>query len=159
MRLPFLSQPTRVLTRGDPYIFDGIAWFHQNKHCFVDYDKLFLEQSIGTHFYQFKFPRVRPIVLQPWKKLAWFHVRKPKFSRFYICHDIYIGSPRCHGHHGTLMVWLCDVIDTAFIKALHPNIRCANLVTTNSFRNIGGPRHLYQNCIISPKQTLVYCLW
>jgi hypothetical protein len=48
---------------GGPNIFDGIAWFHQNKCCFVAYDKLFLEQSLGTHFHQFKFPRVRPIVL------------------------------------------------------------------------------------------------
>jgi hypothetical protein len=28
----------------EPDIFDGIALFHQNKRCFVAYDKLFLEK-------------------------------------------------------------------------------------------------------------------
>jgi hypothetical protein len=46
-----------------PDIFDRIAWFHRNKRYFVAYDKLFLEQSLRTHFCQFRFPRVRPIVL------------------------------------------------------------------------------------------------
>jgi hypothetical protein len=36
--------------RVNPDIFDGITWFHQNKHCFIAYDKLFLEKSSGTHF-------------------------------------------------------------------------------------------------------------
>jgi hypothetical protein len=31
-------------------IFDGIALFHQNKHCFVAYDKLFLEKYQGLTF-------------------------------------------------------------------------------------------------------------
>jgi hypothetical protein len=45
--------------------------FAENKYCFVAYDMLFLEKSLGTHFCQFK----------------------------------------CTSH-GTLIVWLCDVIDT-----------------------------------------------
>jgi hypothetical protein len=79
---------------------------------------LFLEKSLGTHFCQFRFPIMRPVVVQLWKKLAWLHLWKAKFSRFYICHNICIGSHRCHGHHGTLTVWLCDVVDTDFIRAL-----------------------------------------
>jgi hypothetical protein len=109
--VPFLSQPTHFITRVDPDIFDRIAWFYRNKHYFIAYDKLFLEKSLGTHFCQFRFPRVRLVVLQPWKKLAWFHVWKAKFSRFHICHDICIGSSRCRGHHRTLTVWLCDVVE------------------------------------------------
>jgi hypothetical protein len=46
----FLSQPTHFITHVEPNIFDGIALFHQNKRCFVAYDKLFLEKSLGTHF-------------------------------------------------------------------------------------------------------------
>jgi hypothetical protein len=115
--------------------------FTKNKHCFVAYDMLFLEKSSGTHFCQFRFPKVRPIVVQLWKKLAWLHVWKAKFLRFYICHNICIGSHRCRGHHGTLTVWLCDVVDTNFIRALHPNMRCAIPITTHSFHNMGGPRH------------------
>jgi hypothetical protein len=111
--VPFLSQPTRFITWVHTDIFDGIAWFHRNKHCFVAYDKLFLEKSLGTHFCQFRFPKVRPIVVKPWKKkLAWLHAWKAKFSRFYICHGICIGSSRCRGHHSTLTAWLYDVIDT-----------------------------------------------
>jgi hypothetical protein len=51
----------------DPDIFDGIAGFHQNKHFFVAYDKLILEKYLGTHFCELRFPRMRPIVLQPQK--------------------------------------------------------------------------------------------
>jgi hypothetical protein len=40
----FLSQPTHFITRVEPDIFDGIALFYRNKHCFVAYDKLFLEK-------------------------------------------------------------------------------------------------------------------
>jgi hypothetical protein len=145
-------------TGGPRHLF-GIAWFHRTKHYFIAYDKLFLEKSLGTHFCQFRFPSVRPIVLWPWEKLAWFHVWKAKFSRFYICHDICIGSSRCRGHHGTLTTWLCDVVDTKFIRALHPNMRCAISITTNSFHDMGGARHLWWNYIISPKQTLLCCLW
>jgi hypothetical protein len=47
----------------EPDIFDGITLFQQNKQDFVAYDKLFLEKSLGTHFFQFWFPMVRPIVL------------------------------------------------------------------------------------------------
>jgi hypothetical protein len=155
----FLSQPTRFITRVDLDIFDGIEWFHRNKHCFIAYDKLFLEKSPGTYFCQFRFPRVRPIVQQPWKKLAWFHVWKAKFSRFYICHDICIGSSQCRGHLGTLTAWLCDVVDNNFIRALHPNMRCDIPITTISFHNMGGARHLWWNYIISPKQMLLYYLW
>jgi hypothetical protein len=108
---------------------------------------LFLEKSSGTHFCQFMFPKVRPVVVQLWKKLAWLHVRKAKFSRFYICRDICIDSHRCHGHHGTLTVWLCDLVDTNFIRALHPNMRSAIPIMVNSFHNTGGPRHLWWNCI------------
>jgi hypothetical protein len=154
-----MSQLTHFATRVDLEVFDGIAWFHRNKHCFVAYDKLFLEKSLGTHFFQLKFLGVRPIVLQPLKNLAWFLFQKTNFSRFYICHDIWIGSFRCHGHHGTLMAWLCDVIDTDFIYALHPNMRSAIPVTTNLSRNTGGPRHPWWNCMISLKQTLLCCLW
>jgi hypothetical protein len=157
--VPFLSQPTRFITRVVPDIFDGIAWFLRNKHYFVAYDKLFLEKSLWTHFCQFWFPRVRPVVQQPWKKLAWFYVWKAKFSRFYIWHDICIGSSRCRGHLGTLTAWLCEVVDTNFIRALHPNMRCAIPITTNSFNNMGGARHLWLNYIISSKQTLLYYLW
>jgi hypothetical protein len=32
------------MTWVEPNIFDGIALFHQNKCCFVAYDKLFLEK-------------------------------------------------------------------------------------------------------------------
>jgi hypothetical protein len=52
---------------GDPDIFDGITRFYQNKHCFIDDHKLFLEKSLGTH------------------------VWKAKFSMFYIFHDILKG--------------------------------------------------------------------
>jgi hypothetical protein len=38
--------------------------FTENKHCFVAYDMLFLEKSSGTHFFQFRFPKVRPVVVQ-----------------------------------------------------------------------------------------------
>jgi hypothetical protein len=48
--MPFLSQPTRFITRVNPDIFDEIAWFHQNKLWFIAYDKLFLETSLGIHF-------------------------------------------------------------------------------------------------------------
>jgi hypothetical protein len=65
-----------------------------------------------------------------------------KVSRFYICHDICIGGHRCHGHHGTLTAWLCDVVDIDFIRALHPNLRYAIPIKVNSFHNTGGPRHL-----------------
>jgi hypothetical protein len=61
-------------------------------------------------------------------------------------------------HHGTIMAWLCDAIDTNFIRALHPNMRCDIPITTNSFHNTVGPRHLWRNCMISMKQTLHYCL-
>jgi hypothetical protein len=44
--VPFQSQPTHFVTWVDREIFDGIALFHQNKHCFVAYDKLFLEKSL-----------------------------------------------------------------------------------------------------------------
>jgi hypothetical protein len=128
------------------------------KHYFVAYDMLFLEKSSGTHFCQFRFPKVRPVVVQLWKKLAWLHVWKAKFSRFSICHDICIGGHQCHGHHGTLMVWLYDVVDTNFIRALHLDMRCVIPIKVNSFHNTGGPRHLWWNCIISPKQTLLCCL-
>jgi hypothetical protein len=47
----------------DPDIFDRIELFHRNKHYFIAYDKLFLEKSPGTHFCQFKFPSMRPVVL------------------------------------------------------------------------------------------------
>jgi hypothetical protein len=117
----FLSQSTCFVTWVDPDFFDGIASFHRNKHYFVAYDKLFLEQSLGTQFYQFRFPRLRSIVCNHEKNLSRFYVQKAKFSWFYICHDVYIGSPRCHGHHGSLTSWLCDVIDTNFIWALYPN--------------------------------------
>ena len=49
-------------------IFDGIARFHQNKRYFVDYVRDFLEKPLGAHFCQFRFFRVRPVILQPWKK-------------------------------------------------------------------------------------------
>jgi hypothetical protein len=58
---------------------------------------------------------LRPVVLQPWKKLARFHVQMEKFTRFYIYHDICISSSPSHSHHGSLMAWLCNVIDTDFI--------------------------------------------
>jgi hypothetical protein len=48
--------------------------FTENKQCFVDYDMLFLEKYLGTHFYQFRFLKVRSMVVQPWKKLAWLHI-------------------------------------------------------------------------------------
>jgi hypothetical protein len=71
------------------------------------------------------------------KKTSLIHVWKAKFSRFYICHDICIGSSRCRSHHRTLTAWLCDVVDTNFIRALHPNIRCAIPITTQViFRKI-----------------------
>jgi hypothetical protein len=127
--------------------------------AFVAYDMLFLEKSSGTHFCQFRFPKVRPVVVQLWKKLAWLQVWKAKFSRFYICHDICIGTHLCHDHHRTLMVWLCDLVDTDFIRALQPNMRCAIPIKVNSFHNNGGPRHLWRNFIISPKQMILYCLW
>jgi hypothetical protein len=38
--------------------------FTENKHYFVAYDMLFLEKSSGTHFFQFRFPKVRPVVVQ-----------------------------------------------------------------------------------------------
>jgi hypothetical protein len=38
------------VTRVDPDIFDGIAWFRRNKRCFVADDKLFLQKSLRTHF-------------------------------------------------------------------------------------------------------------
>jgi hypothetical protein len=107
----------------------------------------------------FRFPKVRPMVVQLWKNLAWLHVWKAKFSRFYICYNICIGSHRCRGHHVTLTVWLCDVVGTDFIWALHPNMRCVIPITTNSFHNMGGVRHLWWNYIISSKQTLLCCLW
>jgi hypothetical protein len=44
--------------------------FTENKHCFVAYDMLFLERSSGTHFCLFRFLKVRPMVVQLWKKLA-----------------------------------------------------------------------------------------
>jgi hypothetical protein len=156
--VPFLSQPTHFVTRVDPNIFDKIVWFHGNKCCFIGYNKLFLEQSSGTHFYQFRFPRLMLTILQPWKNISWY-VWKAKFSWFYICHDICIDSSRCHGHHGTLTVWLHDVIDTDFIWALYPNMRCTILITTNSFYNMGGPSHLWQNCTILLKETLLCGLW
>ena len=63
-----LPYPAHFGTRVDPDIFDGIARFHRNKRNFVDYDKEFLEKSLGAHFCQFRFSRVRPIILQLWKK-------------------------------------------------------------------------------------------
>ena len=39
--VPLLPYPARFGTRVDPDIFDGIARFHRNKRCFVDYDKGF----------------------------------------------------------------------------------------------------------------------
>jgi hypothetical protein len=45
-----------------------------------------------------------------------------------------IGSQRCRGHHDTLTVWLCDVVD----------MRCSIPIKVNSFHNMGGPRHLWQ---------------
>jgi hypothetical protein len=42
-------------------------------------------------------------------------LKKPELAQFYIYHDICIGSPRCYSHHGTLIAWLCDIIDTNFI--------------------------------------------
>jgi hypothetical protein len=86
-------------------------------------------------------------------------VWKAKFSRFCICHDICIGGHLCRGHHETLTAWLCDVVDNNFIKALHPNMRCAIPIIANSFLNMGGARHLWWNYIISQKQTLLCCLW
>jgi hypothetical protein len=59
----WLCDVINIVTQVDPVIFDGIAWFHQNKHFYVAKDKLFLEKSLGTHFWQFSFPRVRLIVL------------------------------------------------------------------------------------------------
>jgi hypothetical protein len=107
--------------------------FTENKHCFVVYDMLYLEKSLGTHFYQFRLPKVRPVVVQLWKKLAWLHIWKANFSRFYICHGICIGSHRWRGHHGTLTVWLCDVVDTKFIRALHPTWDVPFLSTSTHF--------------------------
>jgi hypothetical protein len=149
--VPFLSQPTHFVTRVNPDILDGITWLHRKQHCFVAYDMLFLENYLWTHFCQFRFLKVRPMVVQLWKKLAWLHIWKAKFSRFYICNDICIGSHRCRGHHSTITLWLCDVVDTDFIRALHPNMRCATPIKVNSFHNTGGPRLLWWNCIISPK--------
>jgi hypothetical protein len=48
--------------------------FTENKHCFVAYDMLFLEKSLVTHFCQFRFPKVRPLVVHLFKKLAGLHV-------------------------------------------------------------------------------------
>jgi hypothetical protein len=44
--------------------------FIENKHYFVAYDMLFLEKSSGAHFCQFRFPKVRPMVVQLREKLA-----------------------------------------------------------------------------------------
>jgi hypothetical protein len=79
------------------------------------FDKLFLEKYVGAHFLPSQVPYGESYSSAVVKKLARFLVRKTKFSRFYICHDICIGSSRCRGHHGTLTAWLCDVIDTDFI--------------------------------------------
>jgi hypothetical protein len=37
---------------------------HDFTDYFVAYDMLFLEKSLGTHFCQFRFPKVRPAVVQ-----------------------------------------------------------------------------------------------
>ena len=42
--VPLLPYPARIGTRVDPGIFDGIARFHRNKRCFVDYDKRFFRK-------------------------------------------------------------------------------------------------------------------
>jgi hypothetical protein len=49
---------------------------------------------------------------------------------------------RCRGHYGALTVWLCDIVDIDYIRALHPNIRCVIPIITNSSHNTGGARHL-----------------
>jgi len=36
--------------------------------AFMAYDKWFLEKSIEAHFCQFRFSRVRHVILHPWKK-------------------------------------------------------------------------------------------
>ena len=80
--LQLLPYPAHIGTRVDPDIFDGIARFHQNKRCFVDYDKGFFR----------KISRVPLLPIQDLqgeacnsaamkKKLARFHVRKAKTSR------------------------------------------------------------------------------
>jgi hypothetical protein len=38
--------------------------FTENKHYLVAYDMLFLEKSLGAHFCQFQFPKVRAVVVQ-----------------------------------------------------------------------------------------------
>jgi hypothetical protein len=37
--------------------------FNETNTAFVAYGKLFLEKSLGTHFFQLWFPKVRPEVL------------------------------------------------------------------------------------------------
>jgi hypothetical protein len=137
----FLSQPTRFITRVGPDIFNGIARFHRNKHCFIAYNKLFLEKSIGPTFANIG-SLGWGLQFYSYEKQARFQVRKAKFSRFYICHDMCIGSSRCCGCHGTTTTWFCDVVDTNFIKVVHPNMRCAIPITTNSYHKMGEARHL-----------------
>jgi hypothetical protein len=54
--VPFLSQPTHFVTRVDLDIFVGIAWFSQNKHYFVAYDKLFLEKITKDSIFPIQVP-------------------------------------------------------------------------------------------------------
>ena len=46
------------------------------------------------------------------KSLARFRVPMAKISRFYYRHKINIGGPRCRGSQGTLMNWLCTIINS-----------------------------------------------
>jgi hypothetical protein len=50
MRCAILITTNSFRNTDDPDIFDGIALFHQNKHCFVAYDKLFLKNLLGLTF-------------------------------------------------------------------------------------------------------------
>jgi hypothetical protein len=156
----FLLQPTCFLTRADLHLFDGIAWFHWNKHYFMANDKLYLEKSPWTPFCQFRFPRVRPIVLQPWKKPSSIPCLEGK-----VLNALHLPL---HLHQQSLVSWPSRYFNGVFVWCnwywlhlhyLPPNMRCVIPVITYSFHLTGGPRHLWWNCMISPKQTQLCGLW
>ena len=109
---PLMSQGIHLRIRVGRDIFIRTARFERYECCSLAYSEWFLEKSTGVKSFQFRlFCRVRPLILQPWKKsIARFCVRMAKISWFSYRHKISITGPRCRGPQGTLTDWLCSAI-------------------------------------------------